>query len=35
MAEKIREDHYLGNYYGRHDGYDGSGFGTGGGCVRP
>ena len=27
-----REDHFLGNYYGRHDGYDGSVFGTGGVC---
>ena len=25
-----REDRYLGNYYGYHDGYDGSVFGTSG-----
>lgn len=28
--DKIREDRYLGNYYGYHDGYDGSVFGTDG-----
>lgn len=26
----VREDRYLGNYYGYHDGYDGSVFGTSG-----